>query len=334
MKIGMSAGSFERKNILTHENGDYSFWQDLVLHFMRLDLTFERDRLLAISGIARSILSPKKRTLPVNRNPELHDKSHQAVDYVAGLRRNHWIQDLLWFPAINTTSIHGEEFGSDSFHRRPDNLVPSWSWAACPGPIQWPLVIYPKDSQSMPGLGQGPMAYLRNINFEPLASDVYGLPKTASLEIACLLVHTIDGERQTEDMCFYANTDGFLLPSGQETRLSVLLEPCASIVPTCFLVPIDRQRTGGFPVIKGLVVQERPQSDMREFVRIGSFTKEYYSGPDEVVNAVVENIPVEGDEFEQVLRDSARAWKEAKSDVKGKKEKGIAKAEWTTIRLF
>lgn len=357
MKIGMSAGSFERKNILTHENGDYSFWQDLVFHFMRLDLTFERDRLLAISGIARSILSPRKRTLPVDSNPELHekrtDKSHQAVEYVAGLQRDHWIQDLLWFPAINATLIHGEQIGSDSFYRRPDNLVPSWSWAACPGPIRWPTQIYPRDTQSnekMPGSDRGPMAYLRNINFEPLGSDVYGLPKSASLEISCLLVqarHAIDGESrtdQTEDMCFYANTYGFLLPlpyprthSGKKKRLSILLEPCTNTVPTCFIVPIEHPRTASTSTIEGLVVQERPQSDisvkMREFVRIGSFGKTYYSGADEVIHALLKNLPVEGDEFEQKLRDSARAWKETERVWGDTEEKGTAKAEWTTIRL-
>jgi len=184
------------------------------------------------------------------------------------------------------------------------------------------------------------MAYLRNTNFEPLGSDVYGLPKSASLEISCLLVqarYAIDGESpidQTEDMCVYARMDGYLPPLGS-SKLAVILEPCANIMPTCFIVPL--LQVHGKTQTSGLVVQEATRSDssveMRDFVRIGSFGKSYCSGADEVIHALLKNLPAEGDEFEQRLRDSAQAWKEAKSTDPWNRVKGTAKAEWATIRL-
>ncbi|KAJ4129815.1 hypothetical protein NW768_006785 [Fusarium equiseti] len=356
----------ERKNILDHANRNHFYWQDLVVKFMGLDLTFERDRLLAISGVARSLLSPVARTPPVGSNPELDEKktekSPQTVEYVAGLQRVYWIQDLLWFPAINTMLPDIKKIDSGSFNRQPDNDVPSWSWAACPGPIQWTVRIYPGDTKSnerMPGPEGGPMAYLRNINFEPLGSDVYGLPKSASLEISCLLVqarHAVVEKTDdlyegigsptdpTKDMCFYVNSDGFLLPlpyprahSDESSTLAVILEPCTDIKPTCFIVPLLHARTWTEPRITGLVVQEvtRSHSKMREFVRIGSFGKRYGFGPDEVIHALLKKLPAEGDEFEQKLRDSAQVWKDTEGTMYSKdtREKGTAKAAWTTIRL-
>ena len=85
------------------------------------------------------------------------------------------------------------------------------------------------------------------------------------------------------------------------------------------------------------MLQEIPQTDstakMREYVRIGSFSKRYDFGADEVIHALLKNLPVEGDEFEQRLRDAAMAWKEVENIHGDRKEKGTAKAEWTTIRL-
>ncbi|RFN50219.1 hypothetical protein FIE12Z_5533 [Fusarium flagelliforme] len=363
IKTYTGAGDYERRNLLDHENRNHSAWKNLVVQFMELDLTFERDRLLAISGIARFLLRPLETTLSIDSNPDLYEKKtkkpDQAVEYVAGLNSAHWVEDLLWYPVVKTQTLL---LGSGPFDRRPGNIVPSWSWAACPGPIGWSLEHFnpraARRTKRIPGTEGGSLAYLRSINFEPLGSDAYGLPKSASLEISGLLVQArytnigepsnynriVSSTDQTENVNYYATTDGFLLPlpyprahSNEASTLDVILEPCVNIVPTCFIVPLVYTRTWNMPRIMGLVVQERPQNDgsvkMREFVRIGSFTKHYGLGADEVIHALVKNLPVGGDEFEQRLRDSARAWKEAENDDGDTEEKGTAKAEWMTIQL-
>lgn len=366
-----SLWDYERKNLIAHKDRNHSTWQNLVVQFMGLDLTFERDRLLAISGIARFFLSPIEGILPNDGKSVSYQENEKEPDetikYVAGLQRAHWIEDLLWCPFILhpwelgfTEDRH--KIGPGSFNRQPDDIVPSWSWAACPGPIRWILDhggLRPSTlNNEMPMFEGGPMAYLRNIKFEPLGNDVYGLPKSASLEISCLLVQArywkddnpkdwlqgIEGPaKQAKNKCFHVFTDGFLLPLpyprthiNRCSGITVPLEVCINFVPTCFLVPLLYQTRYSESTIWGLVVQESPQSDgsinTRDCVRIGSFTMRH---GDEVINALQKNLPAEGDEFERSLRRHARKWKKAKLEnpERRTKRKPTAKAKWTTIRL-
>ncbi|RSL37901.1 hypothetical protein CEP53_015380, partial [Fusarium sp. AF-6] len=101
---------FSRINIAA-EPGDLARqWPYLVSAFMRKDLSYEKDRLFAISGIAQLFAQRTSET------------------FLAGLRKTCWAHDLLWHP---------RPFSS-SDNRSPSAAMPSWSWAACPAPLDWP----------------------------------------------------------------------------------------------------------------------------------------------------------------------------------------------------
>ncbi|KAF4949625.1 hypothetical protein FSARC_13418 [Fusarium sarcochroum] len=93
-------------------------WPETIETYTNCELTYEEDRLTAISGLARCFGR-------VFRG-----------EYLAGIWADFWIYDLLWDPA----SAH-EENNIRRFRRsvntsdKPPN-IPSWSWAAFPGPVK------------------------------------------------------------------------------------------------------------------------------------------------------------------------------------------------------
>ncbi|KAF0645771.1 hypothetical protein FPSE5266_00261 [Fusarium pseudograminearum] len=253
----------------------------------------------------------------------------------------------------------------ESFKRCPDGSVPSWSWAACPGPIQWTFLNFNRPrTGEVPKRDGGPLACLRKNHFEPLGSDVYGLPKSASLDISCLLIQAKytelngpeDVQKRLEESvdhvtnkCFEWYTDGFILPlpyprrhSDEQSVIAVPFEPCNSFTPNYFIMPLNENRGFDRPINDdGLGSAEKPQVDgkAKEFVRIGSFTQ--YQYPKDrakdrrgmgVINTLLKSFPIDGDEFEQKLRESAQEWKEDES-LGTELESVTFKAEWTTIRL-
>jgi len=89
---------------------EFDFWQRIVEMYTSCDLTFRKDKLVALSGISRQF--------------------HALVgsDYAAGLWRDHLPHELLW----NTTNGF-----------RPEGYVaPSWPWASVEGAVKYPDGMY------------------------------------------------------------------------------------------------------------------------------------------------------------------------------------------------
>jgi hypothetical protein len=82
-------------------------WSKVVETYSKAHLTFRKDKLIALSGIAREVGHLLKST------------------YAAGLWRCHLPYSLLW-----TTESGG--------YRSTDYLAPSWSWVSVEGPISFP----------------------------------------------------------------------------------------------------------------------------------------------------------------------------------------------------
>jgi hypothetical protein len=85
-------------------------WQNLVQRFCRRNLTFAKDKLPAISGLAQW-LAP-------------HFSKSTGENYLAGLWQPHFPGNLLWY--------HRLPFPVSRYHsQRPENYrAPSWSWAS------------------------------------------------------------------------------------------------------------------------------------------------------------------------------------------------------------
>jgi hypothetical protein len=338
-----------RSNVVTKETTRHGLWQDLVIRYMRMDLAFERDRLIAISGLSRFFFDGTD------------------GEYLAGLRKSNWIHDLLWCPTLGSAISDDprDEFGPEMFNRCPHDTVPSWSWASSPGPIIWTLKHHESDLDKIPELPDisqthVPLAYLHSTDLEPLANDICGQPQSATLELSCLLIPAQFKElnakedifKPIEDSytighCVYMFTDGFVLPlpyprshRNQRALLTVPRDICEDFTPTCFIIPLVESKIGHrmhdqWKHIAGLVVQSR--DDGKGFVCIGSFSLERIVGQEDVedfavINALRKQIPVEGNEFEVKLRTFAKDWTDM-TDKDLRRNDPATKGQWTTVHL-
>jgi Heterokaryon incompatibility protein (HET) len=95
-------------------------WVEIVERYTRLQLTYESDRLLAVSGLAR-------------RLSEISVLN--SADYLAGLWRQQLPAQLLWFRLAWRDPV-----------RRSPEVAPSWSWASVNAPVSfYPVKTLSKD---------------------------------------------------------------------------------------------------------------------------------------------------------------------------------------------
>lgn len=91
----------------------YRGWHAVLEGYSRCSLTMEKDKLVAISGIAKTFQAKLK------------------DDYIAGLWRRVLVTDMLW-----KVSSRGNEASGHHARRPKEYRAPSWSWASVDGVIQ------------------------------------------------------------------------------------------------------------------------------------------------------------------------------------------------------
>jgi hypothetical protein len=124
-----------------------SWWAEVVRLFTSADLTFARDKLPALSGIAKRIHGQK------------------GGQYLAGLWRDERIEaQLCW--RVTSPRIRPTEW-----------RAPSWSWASVDGPI-----VY---TPTQPGICDDTYAHVVDASVTPLAGDVFGQLSAGTLRIEC-----------------------------------------------------------------------------------------------------------------------------------------------------
>ena len=123
------------------------WWHEVVYLYTGAHLTFARDKLPALSGIARRIHSQK------------------GGQYLAGLWRDERIEAQLCWRVL------------DARERPTTWRAPSWSWASIEGPISY------KTTQE--GICDDSYAHVVDANVTPLSGDVFGELSAGTLHIAC-----------------------------------------------------------------------------------------------------------------------------------------------------
>ncbi|PMD16357.1 HET-domain-containing protein [Hyaloscypha hepaticicola] len=117
---------FEGNNGNFAKGGDgapnaYRYWNNIVEEYSKKNLTKETDRLIALYGIAQSI-----------KQQYTHD------EYVAGMWKNHLLNQLLWMTYTNLKKA------------RPEYRAPSWSWASVIGKLMFRDIL---ETEELGGLG-------------------------------------------------------------------------------------------------------------------------------------------------------------------------------------
>lgn len=138
-----------------------SYWKELIREYSLCQLTEPRDKLVAISAIAK----------------ELNTLGGWG-DYLAGLWRSDILHDLLWVSTAESKGS-GTKAGTRS---RPDVYrAPSWSWASIDGPIDWakfPL-IPPKRTD-----GGDMYVAFKSATIDHATCDLYGDVRRAEICLA------------------------------------------------------------------------------------------------------------------------------------------------------
>ncbi|KAK7413089.1 hypothetical protein QQX98_008037 [Neonectria punicea] len=170
-------------------------WPKLIRMYSETDLTYEKDRLVAISGVVR-ILAAR---VPVG-------------PYLAGIWRRRWIDGLLWEAGPVFGNVMDNHHGSG-------NGCPSWSWAsslkrpinesgnvnaiACPGTD---LVEF-DDFEHCP---DRPLARLSDSKIDLSGDDEYGSVNLARIDLTGLVIPVwlppLD-QLQEDDDHFMLSTD-------------------------------------------------------------------------------------------------------------------------------
>ena len=125
-------------------------WAKLVSQYSNCQLTYARDKLVAISGVAHSIEAP------------------ELGQYLAGLWRTDLEEQLCW-------RVHSANAAQNYLEPKSVYRAPSWSWASVDFPVFLP---HPSTSARL-------LAHVLVASTTPLGSDEYGEITDAKLQLEC-----------------------------------------------------------------------------------------------------------------------------------------------------
>jgi hypothetical protein len=100
------------------KNVEWLSWDEIVTTYSQMDLSFEKDRLPALSGVAR-------------RYGEINERT-----YIAGLWKEDLLDQLLWRQEFMGRTVPGE-----SITRKSSRKLPTWPWISVRGRIGWDGVL-------------------------------------------------------------------------------------------------------------------------------------------------------------------------------------------------
>ncbi|SCO91374.1 related to tol protein [Fusarium oxysporum] len=227
-------------------------WNSLVEEYTSCQLTFEEDRLVAFSGIARAVAKLTGDT------------------YLAGIWLETWMQDLLWEPdrvREKPARVKPATMGTQSM------ILPSWSWLSFSGSIRPGLVVAngecPRILLTEPNSFKSDrfdcLALLSQTKITPPDSDPYVTFHQAILQIRGLLV-PVD---------FSGIADMHNLPSffriTHNIELNSIGLDCLSLIPC-------REKEDGYAVL--ILSFSKPLNDSSRYFFIPLFLrKDKYQEP-------------------------------------------------------
>lgn len=238
---------------LVSQRGDFQdLWHEIVRHYSGANLTFAKDKLPALSGVAR---------LGYNETGDL---------YLAGLWRDKLDEQLCWFRSVCQPS---------SIRPRPAWRAPTWSWASIEGQVCW----HPLHKNVL----QTTYVHILDSNTTKYGYDPFGQVTSGVIRLACFtmaagyLVHTSESNNpEPKDNAIIELSVG-------DSKLSFSVQmDCqdeSDRLPgkLCYLLPFFGGKSGNVSqgegsdwinelLIKGIVLQATDVTK-GEFSRIGSF---------------------------------------------------------------
>ncbi|TGO55041.1 hypothetical protein BOTNAR_0253g00190 [Botryotinia narcissicola] len=224
-------------------------WPQIVELYSAANLTYGKDKLPALSGIAKLLFD------------------ENGDQYLAGIWRIKIEEQLCWALARSKAS------------KRPLWRAPSWSWASINGGVRW--------SESHPGFLDIRYAHVVDANTTPYSCDSFGQVIDGFVRLACstmaaghiVFAETLDGAGCRGDPAISLNV------RGQKKKFPICLDCIDDInqdhARLSYLVPLiggegvrcyknSNNETIPELVVRGIVLQST-DSVTRNYTRIGSF---------------------------------------------------------------
>ncbi|KAG7409269.1 hypothetical protein Forpe1208_v011741 [Fusarium oxysporum f. sp. rapae] len=341
-------------------------WSLIAEQYSQQDLTYEQDRIVAISGLAKVISTLTGDT------------------YFIGIWLESWMTGLLWEPDQAKDRPHRPK---PSHTDPPPMVLPSWSWLSFSGSVylspEGPR-ISSTDPNSFESTIFRPLALLSGKTLLPVDTDPSVSIERAILHIRCLLIPVeFGGFASEENLPSYfklnheielqsMGLDCLHLVSCQDDRreygaMKIKFSKLIKTSSHYFLAPLYLRKenaaepqklspddTEGF----GIVLQESFHDGEREFIRVGMWQEDYgcssQLGPmisNTIVNQGIGEVERESrggimeteQAFDSNLRDYALhhassvvdfPWKEKEECVECSLLPHFTKADWTTISII
>ncbi|KAK4084412.1 uncharacterized protein Triagg1_892 [Trichoderma aggressivum f. europaeum] len=150
-------------------------WPELVENYTALKMTYDKDRLPALSSIARKIaqLSP-------------------GDCYLAGMWKSTLLESLLWFIVYDEVQRH----------RPAEPRAPSWSWASAFGSLSWKfckIASWELEQNVVPDTGTESHAKILKAECHPVDGDPFGCIDSGVITLSgkvtpCVLTWTTSPE--------------------------------------------------------------------------------------------------------------------------------------------
>lgn len=138
-------------------------WYDIVIHYVRLNFTFQEDIFPALQGLAR------------------HMQEERQCEYFAGLWGDTLLQDLLW-----------RVVSANKARKEQPYLAPTWSWASVSGKLQWFTSLKRVFDQFQP------QAQVVSIKTESVGADPLGALNGGRLCIQGRCIETYSASRHED----------------------------------------------------------------------------------------------------------------------------------------
>ncbi|RBR10356.1 hypothetical protein FVER53590_12469 [Fusarium verticillioides] len=267
------------------DGGEY--WNLLVEQYSACHLTFEEDRLVAFSGIARAVAESTGDT------------------YLAGIWLETWMQDLLWVPDIareQPARVKPTTMGTQRM------VLPSWSWMSFSGSIIPGILVAngegPRISMTEPDSFKSDrfdcLALLVQMSITPPETDPYVSFHRAILQVRCLLIpveftgiadmHKLPSffritqniESNSADLDYLS-----LIPRGEREDghavFTLSFSKPLNEAHRYFFIPLFLRKDKYQEVIKfgpddteghGIIVEETATDGERQFIRVGRWQED------------------------------------------------------------
>lgn len=224
-------------------------WHQIVNIYSAANLTFGRDKLVALSGVARLA------------------HSDTSGEYLAGLWRNRIEEQLCWYRCDSVPCV------------RPPWRAPTWSWASIDGKVTLPV--------RQKGLLENMYAHVLDASTR-YEYDSFGQVTSGVIRLACstMVTGNLVHSEKSNELKSNKETRIWLLSGNEEHRFPIRMDcmPLGREQEDCpiYLLPILGGPTGSSTkaegkdivmehIIHGLAIQ-RTGVPRGEFSRVGSFS--------------------------------------------------------------